>query len=86
VTRLIVCKQPTFFDVSRELDVLCHCAHTIVLCCLQHLSSRIEPNLMSELCSLGQTNHSFQGYPISIEPINSRGEARYSGLVEKKTL
>jgi hypothetical protein len=41
---------------------------------------------LSETVQFGPAEQFFQAYPICIEPANSRGEARSSGLVEKKNL
>jgi hypothetical protein len=42
------------------------------------LGPRHLPKLIVELCSLDRPRHSFQAYTLSIEPMNSRGEARSS--------
>ncbi len=39
-----------------------------------------------KVCSLDRLSHAFQAYAVSIGPMNSRGEARFSDPVEKKTL
>jgi hypothetical protein len=39
----------------------------------------LSANQLSDLCSLDQPNHSFQGYAVSIEPMNSRGKGDFLG-------
>ena len=43
-------------------------------------------NQLSDLCSLDQRDHSFQGYAVSIEPMNSRGEGDLLASWKRKHL
>lgn len=42
-----------------------------------NLSDRPWPNSSSELCSLDQPSHSFQAYAVSVDSMNTCGEARF---------